>query len=73
MSGTEQSGVHAFCHDCDWYATPEEHEYADVMTAAEAHTTFKYGHTATVGASDETVKMAQDRSLQPGTEADRDV
>lgn len=61
---TEQSGVFGYCHDCDWFATPDDHEYADVLTAAEAHTTFEHGHTTTVGASEGTVEEAELRSIE---------
>ncbi|WP_436933724.1 hypothetical protein [Halovenus marina] len=70
VDGTDRSGVHAYCHDCDWFATPDDHEYADVLAAAEAHTTFEFGHMTTVGSSDEVVAKARDRSVD--TVSDRD-
>jgi len=54
--------AHAYCYDCDWYALPGDHEFKNVMTATEAHTTFERGHTATVGASEEVVTEARKRA-----------
>jgi len=54
--------AHAYCYDCDWYALPGDHEFENVMTATEAHTTFERGHTATVGASEEVVTEARKRA-----------
>lgn len=53
--------AHAYCHGCDWYATPTDHDYADVLTAADAHSTFT-GHKTTVGVGRETATEAMARA-----------
>ena len=69
MSGSEHpEGCYAYCHTCDWYATPDDHEYADVVTDADQHATFTRGHTTTAGFSERVREKALTRKVQPGTE-----
>lgn len=55
-------GAHAYCHTCDWYATPDDHDYADVVTAADVHATFQQGHSTTAGFSEVVVDEAHSRA-----------
>lgn len=46
---TESIGVHAYCQNCGWYATPDDHDHEDVPTDAEHHVRIKETHTVSVG------------------------
>jgi len=61
------SDHYAYCQDCDWYATPEEHDYADVNADADVHATFHSAHTVTQGVSEYVREEAELRSIEAGT------
>lgn len=54
-------GVHAYCNDCQWAATPRSHPTKDVSRAAVRHTQSENGHCASVGRSQEIVAEAKKR------------
>lgn len=53
--------THGFCKGCEWFATPGEHSFANVPTAAERHS-FESGHTVSVGCAEEIVTEARRRA-----------
>lgn len=58
---TPPDNNHAYCKDCDWAATPDHHDYANVHTAADVHAMFNRGHTVREGATEETIEEASSR------------